>query len=154
MTELVDSGDVAVGVWEECLEDGAPVAAAVVPRPWPRPVTEAQESRRAFAELVRAASATLGDDGWDESLPLAREVAVMLAERASRSQNSGDVNLPAHLSTSALVAIRRDREAFARQLRRPVPVEPTAAAHTGSALHAWIEARFGHVPVVGGRGRC
>jgi DNA helicase II / ATP-dependent DNA helicase PcrA len=26
-------------------------------------------------------------------------------------------------------------------------VEPTAAAHTGSALHAWIEARFGHVPL-------
>jgi DNA helicase-2/ATP-dependent DNA helicase PcrA len=51
------------------------------------------------------------------------------------------------LSTSALVAMRRDRDAFARQLRRPVPVEPTAAAHTGSALHAWIEAHFGHVPL-------
>jgi len=145
--DLVDSGDVAIGVWEDCPEDGAPIVAAVEPRPWPRPVTEAQESRRAFAELVRAARATLGADGWDESLPLAREVSVMLAERAARSQNSGEVSLPAHLSTSALVAIRRDREEFARQLRRPVPVEPTAAAHTGSALHAWIEARFGHVPL-------
>jgi DNA helicase-2/ATP-dependent DNA helicase PcrA len=71
----------------------------------------------------------------------------MLAERASRSVNAGDVVLPPHLSTSALVAMRRDRGAFASQLRRPVPVEPTAAAHTGSALHAWIEARFGHVPL-------
>jgi len=153
VTQLVDSGDVAVGVWEECPGDGAPAATIVEPRPWPRPATAAQESRRAFAERVRMESATLsaegveGVDGLDESLPLAREVVVMLAERASRSVNDGDVVLPAHLSTSALVAMRRDRGAFARQLRRPIPVEPTAAAHTGSALHAWIEARFGHVPL-------
>ncbi|NYI40750.1 ATP-dependent DNA helicase [Demequina lutea] len=147
VTGLVDSGDLDVGVWEDCPEDGAPAAAMVEPRPWPRPATAAQEARRAFAERVRLATATLPSDGWDENLPLAREVAVMLAERASRSQNAGDVLLPAHLSTSALVAMRRDRESFARQLRRPVPVEPTAAAHTGSALHAWIEARFGHVPL-------
>jgi DNA helicase II / ATP-dependent DNA helicase PcrA len=147
VTDLVDSGDVAVGVWEDCPEDGAPVAAIVEPHPWPRPATAAQELRRAFAERVRKESAALPSDGLDESLPLAREVAAMLAERASRSVNAGDVVLPAHLSTSALVAIRRDRESFARQLRRPVPIEPTAAAHTGSALHAWIEARFGHVPL-------
>ena len=147
VTELVDSSDVAVGVWEDCPEDGAPAPAAVEPHPWPRPATAAQESRRALAARVRMARASLPADGWDESLPLASEVAVMLAERASRSQNAGDVALPAHLSTSALVAMRRDRDAFARQLRRPVPVEPTAAAHTGSALHSWIEARFGYVPL-------
>ncbi len=147
VNELVDAGDVAVGAWEDCPENGPPEPAAAKPYPWPRPVTTAQESRRALAERVRLARATLPPDGWDESLPLAREVAVMLAERASRSEYAGDVVLPAHLSTSALVAMRRDRDAFARQLRRPVPVEPTAAAHTGSALHAWIEARFGHVPL-------
>ncbi|NTV40275.1 MAG: ATP-dependent helicase, partial [Demequinaceae bacterium] len=147
VTELVDAGHVAVGVWEDCPEDGAPVAAVAEPVPWPRRVTAAQESRRALADRVRLARATLPASGWDERLPLAREIAVMLAERASRSRNSGDVVLPAHLSTSALVAMRRDRDAFARQLRRPIPVEPTAAAHTGSALHAWIEARFGHVPL-------
>ena len=52
--------------------------------------------------------------------------------------------MPAHLSTSALVALRRDREAFAAQLRRPMPAEPTFAAHRGSALHAWIERHYGH----------
>ncbi len=145
VTELVDSGNVAVGVWEQCPEDGAPMAVAIEPRPWPRSATDAQESRRALADRVRLAGTTLPADGWDESLPLAREVAVILAERASRSENASDVALPAHLSTSALVAMRRDRGAFTRQLRRPVPVEPTAAAHTGSAFHAWIEARFGHV---------
>jgi len=74
-------------------------------------------------------------------------VRVMLAERASRSERAGEVALPAHLSTSALVAMRRDRESFARHVRRPIPVEPTAAAHRGTALHAWIEARYGHVPL-------
>lgn len=147
VTDLIDSGDVSVGVWEECPEEGAPQAEASDPHPWPRVATAAQQARRAFAGKVRGARSALPVDGWDQTLPLAREVAVMLAERAARSQSAGDVALPAHLSTSALVALRRDREAFTVQLRRPVPVEPTAAAHTGSALHAWIEAQFGHVPL-------
>ncbi len=147
VTELIDSAKVSVGVWEECPEDGAPVTEVGEPQPWPRSATAAQESLRALADRVRGAALALPTDGWDEALPLAREVAVMLAERSARSQNSGDVTLPAHLSTSALVALRRDRDSFTMQLRRPVPVEPTAAAHTGSALHAWIEAQFGHVPL-------
>jgi DNA helicase-2/ATP-dependent DNA helicase PcrA len=51
------------------------------------------------------------------------------------------------LSTSALVALRRDRDAFAMQLRRPVPAPPTDAAQRGSAMHAWIEQQYGHVPL-------
>ena len=147
VTELVEAQRVAVGVWEELPEEGAPVAAAREPSPWPRPATAAQESRRALAARVATAREGLGVGAWDDALPLAREVRVMLAERAARSEHAGEVELPAHLSTSALVAMRRDRGAFARHVRRPIPVEPTAAAHRGTALHAWIEARFGHVPL-------
>jgi DNA helicase-2/ATP-dependent DNA helicase PcrA len=70
----------------------------------------------------------------------------MLAERASRGTN--EVALPAHLSTSALVAIKRDRAAFLDLVRRPMPQEPTSAAHRGSTLHAWIEAHYGRVPLL------
>jgi DNA helicase-2/ATP-dependent DNA helicase PcrA len=84
---------------------------------------------------------------WDQDLPLAREISAMLAERADRTRGTGQIELPSHVSTSALVAMSRDRAEFAAQLRRPVPVEPTSAAHRGSALHAWIEARYGHVPL-------
>lgn len=70
----------------------------------------------------------------------------MLREREAR--RSGDVAMPAHLSTSALVALRRDRQAFANAVRRPMPTEPTAAAHRGSALHAWIESQYGKVPLI------
>lgn len=147
VTELIASASVAVGVWEECPEEGAPQPDLAQTRPWPRQATAAQAARRALAEAVIRADGAAGTGGWSPDLPLAREVAVMLAERQSRSAGAGEVTMPAHLSTSALVAMRRDRDAFARHVRRPVPVEPTASAHTGSALHAWIEARFGHVPL-------
>src|SRR5690606_10158706 len=93
-------------------------------------------------------SAKLGpaSGAWDESLPGGTEVAAMLAERAKRGTRG--VELPAHLSTSALVAIRRDRQAFLDLVRRPMPQEPTVAAHRGSALHAWIEAHYGKVPLI------
>lgn len=155
VSELIDSGDVAVGVWEDLPPDGAPLAAARPDREWPRPVTAAQEARRALAARVRAAADDIvadgadatHPDGWDESLPLAREISAMLAERVARSAGADEVEIPAHLSTSALVAMSRDRDAFARHVRRPVPAEPTAAAHRGTALHAWIETQYGHLPL-------
>ncbi len=72
----------------------------------------------------------------------------MLDERERRSRHAPEIALPPHVSASSLVAMRRDRDAFAVQLRRPVPQEPSAAAQRGSALHAWIEAQFGHVPLL------
>ena len=145
--ELVEAERVAIGVWEELPEEGAPDTTAREPSLWPRRATAAQQSRRELAARVAKAREGLSAGTWDDALPLAREVRVMLAERASRSERAGEVALPAHLSTSALVAMRRDRESFARHVRRPIPVEPTAAAHRGTALHAWIEARYGHVPL-------
>jgi len=147
VAELVDAQRVAVGVWEELPEEGAPLAAVREPQLWPRLATDAQEARRALAARVTAVREGLAVGAWDDALPLAREVRVMLAERAARSARAGEVALPAHLSTSALVSMKRDRAAFARHVRRPIPMEPTAAAHRGTALHAWIEARYGRVPL-------
>jgi DNA helicase-2/ATP-dependent DNA helicase PcrA len=101
----------------------------------------------AAVEAERLARTGVGVGGTDSAeldpdLPLAREIGAMLAERAARG--TALVTLPRHLSTSALVALRRDRAAFAEQLRRPMPTEPTVAAQRGSALHAWIEQQFGH----------
>lgn len=146
VAELLDAGSVARGVWVDPPADGEQperVAAAAV---WPREVSPRQEVRRRAAAQVRERLAGEADE-WDEDWPLAQEIRAMLAERAARTGEVVDVALPAHLSTSALVALRRDRDAYAAYLRRPVPVEPTAAAHRGSALHAWIEAQFGHAPL-------
>ena len=44
---------------------------------------------------------------------------------------------------SQLVALRRDPQALARTLRRPVPAAPDPYARRGTAFHAWLEQRFG-----------
>ncbi|TCB97643.1 ATP-dependent helicase [Micromonospora zingiberis] len=74
-----------------------------------------------------------------------READLLLAERAELSRLSGpiDVALPAHLSVTQLVTLRRDPAALARTLRRPLPAEPNPYARRGTAFHAWLEQRFG-----------
>ena len=142
--ELVEQGVLSDESWAPPPEPGAePPGQVVVPALWPREETDAQASLRVLAGRVAAHQGVVPQGG----LPLKREIDAMLAERNARGDDAGTVALPAHLSTSALVAIKRDRQAFALQLRRPVPVEPTTAAHRGSALHAWIEARYGYVPL-------
>src|SRR5690606_14091466 len=121
-----------------------------MPELWPRVPTQAQLERRALAADVERERAALGDHAAlltpESDLPLAREIGAMLAERAARG--TAPVTLPAHLSTSALGALRRDREAFADHIRRPMPVEPTVAAQRGSSLHVWIEQQYGHTMLI------
>ena len=147
--ELLISGVADPGKWApQPPPDAAAPEVIYPPMPWPRPRTQGEQVRLAVAKAVLDESAKLGpaSGAWDESLPWGTEVAAMLAERAKRGTR--EVELPAHLSTSALVAIRRDRQAFLDLVRRPMPQEPTVAAHRGSALHAWIEAHYGKVPLI------
>ncbi|MCL1899946.1 MAG: PD-(D/E)XK nuclease family protein, partial [Promicromonosporaceae bacterium] len=83
------------------------------------------------AQRVREATSALPDD------ELGAQTALLLAER--QRQPAAQVMLPAHLSASALVRLAADREEFARQLRRPLPAEPTVAARRGTEFHAWVE---------------
>ena len=145
--ELLQAQAVAQGEWVDRPADGdAPPRVERAPQAWPRAASAVQRERRMLAEDVRTAGAALADPAAllsaDSELPLAREIGAMLAERAARG--TAPVTLPAHLSTSALVALRRDRQAFADHIRRPMPSEPTVAAQRGSTLHAWIEQQFGH----------
>lgn len=146
--ELVDAGLASDRDWAPAPGPDSPADEPVVVRaPWPTPATEAQRNRRVLAAEVAAAMTDVADSPWDESLPLATEIAAMLAERDSRRTRVTSIATPSHLSTSALVSMRRDRDAFAIQLRRPVPAQPTDAARRGSAMHAWIEQQYGHVPL-------
>ncbi|MEN0129391.1 MAG: ATP-dependent DNA helicase [Brevundimonas sp.] len=72
----------------------------------------------------------------------------LLAERASAQSATRDVELPAHLSASALVRLGADRAEFSRALRRPVPQEPSAQARIGTQFHAWVEGYFGSAALV------
>ncbi|WP_250003025.1 ATP-dependent DNA helicase [Actinoplanes sp. M2I2] len=79
-----------------------------------------------------------------------READLLLAERDERARHDGpiEVAVPAHLSVSQLVVLRRDPQALARSLRRPLPRRPLPHARRGTAFHAWLEQRFGAVRLI------
>jgi DNA helicase-2/ATP-dependent DNA helicase PcrA len=82
----------------------------------------------------------------DQALRVAweRDVELLLTERARRARPAEVVvELPAELSVSRLVALRRDPEELARRIRRPVPYAPAPLARRGTAFHLWLEQRFG-----------
>ena len=72
----------------------------------------------------------------------------LLAERERVRRPSGEVELPAHLSASALVRLESDPGEFAQHLRRPVPAEPSPQARRGTRFHAWVEGWYGSASLV------
>ncbi|WNM42816.1 UvrD-helicase domain-containing protein [Micromonospora halotolerans] len=122
-----------------------------------RYLADPEAARREEALLAAGAGAA---GNADEALPAAgaeppaedaevarwrREADLLLAERAelARRAEAVEVELPGHLSVTQLVALRRDPEALARTLRRPMPTEPNPYARRGTAFHTWLEQRFG-----------
>jgi DNA helicase II / ATP-dependent DNA helicase PcrA len=80
------------------------------------------------------------------------DTGLLLAERdALRARGDGPVEvvLPARLSVSALVALARDPDELARQVRRPMPQPPARQARRGTAFHLWVEERFGQQRLIG-----
>jgi DNA helicase II / ATP-dependent DNA helicase PcrA len=74
------------------------------------------------------------------------DTGLLLAEREqrrARGEGPVEVVLPARLSVSALVALARDPDELARQVRRPMPQPPARQARRGTAFHRWLEERFG-----------
>ncbi|WP_409483606.1 ATP-dependent helicase [Arsenicicoccus dermatophilus] len=118
-------------------------------------IEAAAERRRDPAETASPAAGGEGpapaygrvpDRSWAE---LDRELAVLLAERARGGrERAAVVTMPAHLSTSALVALADDPDAFLSGLRRPMPTRPATEARRGTAFHAWIERHYGEAAMV------
>ena len=77
------------------------------------------------------------------------EIRMLLDERTRRRSGAPvDVDLPAHLSTSALVSLAEDAERFTLDLRRPMPSPPALAARRGTAFHAWVEEHYSRAAFV------
>ncbi|MBB2913548.1 DNA helicase-2/ATP-dependent DNA helicase PcrA [Streptosporangium becharense] len=84
--------------------------------------------------------------GWDRERVNAweRDIELLLRERElNRRRGPGRVELPAHLTVSALVTLASDPKALARQIRRPVPKKPAPLARRGTSFHQWLESRWG-----------
>ncbi len=161
--EVLKSWDVAPLGWRDrpTKEDANPLLSQTAEYPWP--VTERTAEalrRREAAELVTAAiddgsAVDLGQDEepvdlvdqalvteWDE------ELGHLLAE--ARRQRSTDVTVPrpSSLSATSLQKLRDDPNRFARDLVRPMPRQPSPAARFGTLFHAWVEQRFGQIPLL------
>jgi DNA helicase-2/ATP-dependent DNA helicase PcrA len=85
--------------------------------------------------------------GWDA------DIGQLLAE--ARAARSGDqvVELPASLSTTAVMRLATDPDAYAAELARPMPRAPSRAARFGTRFHLWIERYFGPALATGSLGQ-
>jgi DNA helicase-2/ATP-dependent DNA helicase PcrA len=142
-----------VDVWEELADDG-PARAAARTAGWPAVEPPALPGVQRAAARVRAllAGGVPADEpglsepaaavvaGWDDDLQ-------RLAEEAERRRGARSTAvLPATLSVSGLVELRRDPAALARSLRRPVPRRPSPVTRRGTAFHAWLESTVFGLP--------
>ncbi len=97
-------------------------------------------------EAAAAAASSAAAEPRAELAAWELDAGLLLAER-ERQRQRGDgpleVLLPARLSVSALVALARDPDELARQVRRPMPQPPARQARQGTAFHRWLEERFG-----------
>jgi DNA helicase-2/ATP-dependent DNA helicase PcrA len=81
--------------------------------------------------------------------PRVDDLRLLLAEEAMQAvREEPAVEVPRHLSASAVVALARDPEAFALRLRRPMPEPPALAARQGTAFHSWVEEHFSRAAIV------
>ncbi len=116
---------------------------------WPvAPDPRRQQARLWAADAVRARMVEMDAEPPIEDPAIAAEVAawdadieVLLAE-AARQRAPLAVTVPVDLSASAMIRMRRDPDAFALDLARPMPRPPHPAARRGTALHEWIEGQY------------
>jgi DNA helicase-2/ATP-dependent DNA helicase PcrA len=125
-----------------------PHLAVPVSQLWPHdPMGERRagllEAHRRVAALVEAGPTVPQGD------PRVDDLRLLLAEQAARrSRGEPVVDVPRHLSASAVVSLARDAEAFAMSLRRPMPSAPAVAARQGTAFHAWVEEHYARAAIV------
>ena len=142
-----------LGWLEAPVDEPNPLDAVSAEYPWPVTERTAEALRRLeAAELVRDASVDSPDDDLTEAE--AAEVETWDAEleqlltEASRQAGEIEIVLPSNLSATAVLRLRDDLDAFARELARPMPRPPSRAARFGTLFHAWVEAHFGQQPLL------
>ena len=135
--------------------DANPYDAVDPSRPWPE-IGPGAEARRRLdaAAVVSAADPAAPDHDLDvvEAALVAdwdAELGRLLTEARREVADSVEVALPSSLSATALSRLRDDPEAFARELARPMPRPPVPSARAGTRFHAWVEARFGQLTLLG-----
>jgi DNA helicase-2/ATP-dependent DNA helicase PcrA len=144
--------------WADEPEEGVvnPLAEEVRVEQWPAdPLGDRRPAVRTGAELVLAAmsaamstadeqdaESAVGEDDDEDADSWARDVDVLLAERAAAANRREKVTLPDQMTVTQLVELAADPDALAARLRRPLPYPPNPSARRGTAFHGWLEQRF------------
>jgi DNA helicase II / ATP-dependent DNA helicase PcrA len=154
----LDAPAVRIDAWAADPEPGAtnPLqAVGVVDVAWPAaPDASDLERRRAGADLVTAALAahagapTASPQAAGSATGWQRDAELLLTEARQARVRQVDVEVPRRLTTSQIVALAGDPDAFASALARPVPSAPAPAAQRGSRFHRWVEQLYGAAPLL------
>ena len=127
---------------------------------WPVPITDRAAATARAAALVRQAREVIvsGEDetGWvwgsgvasaaeQERIAAWDRDAAFLAEQLTR-RTSRNLTLPAGLTATALMELRKNPAGFAERLARRMPREPKRSARLGERFHEWVMERFSLSP--------
>ena len=111
---------------------------------WPSdPLGDRRTGFNASVELVNASSAHhLGEIGDPEITSWINDAQALITEIQQRSHGSIHVPLPPRLSTSTLIALHKDPQELALNIRRPMPRGQDQYSRRGTAFHLWVERQF------------
>jgi DNA helicase II / ATP-dependent DNA helicase PcrA len=145
-----------------------PMVAEVPPQPWPVPLDPEAQARRHDAALdvqrARKRFADLGSYDDPESEPMLlddhevvagwdADIDRLLVEAIESRSGDRLVELPAQLSTTAILRLNADPDGFAAELARPMPRRPSRSARFGTRFHHWVERYFDARLPTGGLGQ-
>jgi DNA helicase-2/ATP-dependent DNA helicase PcrA len=155
LDELADACRAGAGTvesWADVDPDaGNPLAAAARRDvPWPAAYDAAAAAARldAAARVMGALARSAAPDAQVSTRERAlaasweRDTDRLLQELQRDRSPGRAVALPRTLTTSDVVRLAASPDDFARELARPMPRRPQAAARRGTAFHAWVEHRF------------
>lgn len=162
MRDYIASGGAGeVAHWAEVADDSPRPEVVVREYAWPTVASEDETSHvRRAARHVERALAELAEQSPESARQVAppsgeptadaddvvrewiADVDALLAEWETVSSPVREVQMPASLSTTAVMRLAEDEQEFASRLARPMPAVSSIAAAQGTALHAYIENKW------------
>lgn len=127
-------------------EDGAenPTIENPITAQWPRdPLGNRRQAFDAAIELVKSApNHSLQESSSDEINSWIGDAEALINEQHKVKDPTIHVALPPRLSTSTLVALHKDPQELALNIRRPMPRGQDQYSRRGTAFHLWVERQF------------
>uniref|UniRef100_UPI00404A8A91 PD-(D/E)XK nuclease family protein n=1 Tax=Candidatus Planktophila sp. TaxID=2175601 RepID=UPI00404A8A91 len=127
-------------------EDGAenPTIENPISAQWPRdPLGNRRQAFDAAIELVKSAPIhSLQESHSDEINSWIGDAQALINEQRKVKEQTIRVALPPRLSTSTLVALHKDPQELALNIRRPMPRGQDQYSRRGTAFHLWVERQF------------